>query len=342
MNGLHKKIIVILLVIILICVAFYSIYLSNSLTNSDLFRKYEASIYLEIEEGISVEGATTITLLSLEALNQTFNYSLNLMSTTILPDDNVSYYSNEYLNQTFWLEGYNTSSLLETKKNGTVNIILRFVTGKGQEIFYPNNISIKPVGLSNYGNRIIFFYGNIDQLGFTINAFNLCKSIQHEFGHAFGLSHNKDSSMMYSPEVDNDTIPPNPPATQRVIETGDTLIIGLNDTSFQEFSKCYDFLMNSDNDIWLINSTINDQHNFSIPQNYSPDYPLVESTYNVSHYAVYKTPSFDNVSMFYIKNKYRICQGNVIVVETNVEGSYFDLTKFRECWTDDEIAQCVD
>lgn len=335
MSLRNKRLITFVVIVSLLVIASYSFFLSFTTTNADLFRRYGADIHLEVEEGISVPEAEAVMLISLESLNQTFGYSLRLHSVKEIPNDGTVFYTDEHLEEAFWLEGMGINSLYKTKKDGRLNVIVRFVSGKAEERHYPDNVTIKPKGISNCGNRIIVFYEDLD---FTLNSPNTCKVIMHEFGHAFGLQHNQKSAMMWSPEVDDGTGQPNETVHFKIITKEETFEI--EGVAFEALSNHYPFLKHNGSEMWYFHSRLIEEFNLSVPIYYSEECPDVTRLMNITYNAVYNTPSFNNVTVASVSNDCRFCSSGILFVRSRVYLSYFNLNDFKGLWDEEEIRLC--
>lgn len=167
-------------------------------TNGQMsFSNYPTYVTIRVEEPLSVDYATYLTLITLESINQTFGYRMNLINVITFTNDNIDFYNNSHSEP-----GYERAKLrLNAIINQGVDIRINFFNGKGRDIdAWGGNTSA--AGTSGWGQTINLYFEEPTSIYFTNIDDTLygIKTILHEFGHSFGLPHNVMSPIMFTSE----------------------------------------------------------------------------------------------------------------------------------------------
>lgn len=186
----------ILKVLIITFILLLTPFCTNLLTNGNsIYSNYPAYVNIYVEDSLPVEQVTMLTLLSLEVINQTFDYQLNLNKVISFEDDNKDIYT--VTTPLFYYERAKLryEGLIEKE----IYISIYFYNGTA-ETKYGNGIVL---GASNTGDKIDMYINKsktIFSLGDLNGTFKNAKTLLHEFSHSFGLYHNPNSPIMHTYE----------------------------------------------------------------------------------------------------------------------------------------------
>lgn len=313
-----KKQKVLILFVIVMAIILAVIVPPVSRSNSYYFKNYPVNVTIEVEEPLSVDAARALTLLSLESMNKTFGYEMNLVSAVSFPDDSVEEYSRESI-----ISGFKKSFLrLSAQWEQQVKMTIRFYKGLGPG---SEDGKIRALGSSNWGSSIsLYFSDSYEIIQFDDEEYLLSPqmgnrpiiTIIHEFGHAFGLEHNLDSPIMYTidPEVNPDGLP-QPPLN---INGGDVTIPPL----------------------W--NSTHDPDEVIKVLEDLKVTGPLrlYQEKSDTNHLYIYKDQEFDKITLLYLSVTSGD-QGNATSWQIDASMKYFLLSDYSKGWLDSEIDKCT-
>ena len=329
------------MVIFILILATFTNPIINRIPQSYFFQRYPVNVFIEVEEPLPIETIHLISLLTFESLNETFDYKINLAQISAFTNDSVEKYTDEILNQSLWRgsEG-GTSSLRWSLKNGAINMRIRAYTGQGPERIYFNK-SYNASGISKYGNIIGLFYNvTNDDLRYT-NIFLNMKTILHEFGHAFGLKHNMNSSMMYSPEVDlNKTGEPRwPSGFSGSSDSG--VVYPYPEGTVEEALKDFNITSISTNPVCYYYESPQQFFNFTSPKYWAPDSPNCTGFLNQSHLWCFQGEYSKPITIVWMDRTLVDTEIGYYWHNYKLEWCTFGLNGFEEFWTDEEILECT-
>ncbi|MBA3046108.1 MAG: hypothetical protein FP824_07830 [Euryarchaeota archaeon] len=304
-------------------------------TNGELsFSSYPTYVNIQVEDSISVDQATILTLLAMESINKTFGYQMNLGNVSSFPNDGIVSYSNEQVSPfaKSILRGYATF----THK---ISMNLYFYNGTGHSMTTTYGDG-NAWGTSDCASTLKLyclspnddFTGNLSRMSEKIRA------IIHEFGHSFGLPHNVLSPIMWTSELKDNPFNASRPEFQ--IRTGD----GYRSSGWPGELGAY---LGND-------SSVGDAIQALYLHNYSEPIPL---------YSFSSTPLYDNKTLnFIFQTHYVVMRSQdstnitfVTLLETNMSNpdadfqlttynfycQYFHLADYSSLWLDEEIEACT-
>jgi hypothetical protein len=174
-------------------------------SNSQYFERYPVDVFVEVEEPLQLETVELLSIMTFQSLNRTFGYDIVLGGISSFSNDSINEYSDATLRKSLWGTRFSgDTTLYWSITNGRIQMYVKCFTGIGPERNYHGK-DYRGIGISNYGNKIGLFFNSSKDLsseGFLDNY----ETYLHEFGHAFGMVHQLDSHIMYSPEVDPENI----------------------------------------------------------------------------------------------------------------------------------------